>query len=89
MKASIVGRRLGRTRWAATSAKTVEGSIAFTVSVVACAWVLRLCNLVDPFSTVKYTMAIAISATLEALSVQNDNLTLPWYAWSLIVLMDV
>lgn len=50
---------------------------------------LRLCGLVDPFSTARYTLAISIGAMLEALSVQNDNLTMPWFVWSLIVLMDV
>ncbi|THH10893.1 hypothetical protein EW145_g1022 [Phellinidium pouzarii] len=87
--ASIVGRRVGRTRWSASSFKTIEGSIAFTVSIVACAWLLRLCGLVEPFDTIRYTTAISIAAVLEALSVQNDNLTLPWYMWSMQVFMGI
>ena len=48
--ASIVGKRVGKYRWSASSSKTVEGSIAFAVSVIACAWVLRVLGLAEPFS---------------------------------------
>ncbi|KAL5525875.1 hypothetical protein ACEPAG_7213 [Sanghuangporus baumii] len=87
--ASVIGRRVGRTRWSATSLKTVEGSTAFVVSVVMCAWLLRLCGLVEPFRTARYIVVASIAAILEALSVQNDNLTLPWYTWSMQVLVDI
>ena len=76
-------------RWSATSYKTFEGSAAFVISVVGSAWMLRLFGIVEPFSTIRYTAAISMAATLEALSVQNDNLTIPWYAWSMLVLMGV
>ena len=89
VQASIIGRRVGRYRWSPTSAKTIEGSLAFVVSVVFCAWLLRLCGLVEPFSTSRYIAVTACSAVLEALSVQNDNLTLPWYMWALQVISDV
>ncbi|KIJ52540.1 hypothetical protein M422DRAFT_43384 [Sphaerobolus stellatus SS14] len=79
--ASIVGRRLGRNRWSPSTPKTVEGSIAYTISVVFCAWLLRVCGLVPGFSVVWYTVAAGLSAMLEAVSVQNDNLTLPIYMW--------
>ncbi|KAI5122532.1 hypothetical protein M0805_005259 [Coniferiporia weirii] len=87
--ASIIGRRVGRNRWSASSFKTIEGSAAFTVSIVICAWLLRLCGIVDSFSTSRYAITVSIAAVLEALSVQNDNLTLPWYMWSIQVLMDI
>ena len=83
----MVGRRVGRIRWSAGSSKTVEGSAAFIVSVVACAWLLRLFGLVEAFDTIRYAAVITIAAVLEALSVQNDNLTLPWYTWSMQILM--
>ncbi|KAF4597454.1 hypothetical protein EYR40_007913 [Pleurotus pulmonarius] len=41
-------------------------------------------GLVEPFSTVQYTATVAISSVLEALSVQNDNLTLPLFMWSIL-----
>jgi len=48
--ASIVGKRVGRHRWSASSSKTVEGSVAFAVSVIACAWVMRVLGLTEQFS---------------------------------------
>jgi dolichol kinase len=48
--ASIIGKRLGRHRWSATTPKTLEGSAAFVVTVVGSAWVLRLCGLTEAFS---------------------------------------
>ncbi|KAJ3512879.1 hypothetical protein NLJ89_g3256 [Agrocybe chaxingu] len=80
--ASIVGRRLGIHRWSPTSSKTVEGSLAFVASVFTAALLLRLVGVVEAFSNVRYLFVAAISAVLEALSDQNDNLTLPLYMWS-------
>lgn len=48
--ASIVGKRIGRHRWSAISSKTIEGSVAFAMSVIACAWVLRVLGLTERFS---------------------------------------
>ncbi|KAI3613808.1 dolichol kinase [Moniliophthora roreri] len=87
--ASIVGKRVGIHRWSPTSSKTLEGSVAFTVSVVICAWVLRLFGIVEAFSTYRYAGVIGYSSVLEALSDQNDNLTLPLFAWSLSVLVGI
>jgi dolichol kinase len=39
--------------------------------------------------TLRYTLAVGLSSTLEALSAQNDNLTLPLYMWSILILSDV
>ncbi|KAF9237618.1 Fph type histidine kinase [Melanogaster broomeanus] len=86
--ASIVGKRIGRYRWSASSSKTVEGSAAFVVSLITCAWVLRLLGLTEDFSTVRYGVVVALSSLLEALSDQNDNLTLPLYMWSMLVVVD-
>lgn len=87
--ASIVGKRLGRHRWTSTTAKTMEGSAAFTVSVVGCAWVLRILGLTEDFSLIRYAVVAALSSVLEAFSVQNDNLTLPLYMWSMLAVVDV
>ncbi|KAG6330838.1 hypothetical protein ID866_8254 [Astraeus odoratus] len=48
--ASIVGKRFGKHRWFAGSPKTVEGSVAFVLSLVVCAWLLRIFRLVEEFS---------------------------------------
>ncbi|KAF7375160.1 Dolichol kinase [Mycena sanguinolenta] len=87
--ASIVGKQHGRHAWSPTTSKTLEGSAAFSVSVLASVWVLRLCGLVETFSTLLYALVIALAAVLEALSGQNDNLTLPLYTWSALTLVGV
>ena len=38
---------------------------------------------------IRYGAAAAVSSVLEAFSVQNDNLTLPLYMWSMLALVDV
>lgn len=38
--------------------------------------------------TVRYLTGVVVSALLEALSNQNDNLTLPLYMWSALVLAN-
>ncbi|KAJ7739314.1 hypothetical protein B0H14DRAFT_3515801 [Mycena olivaceomarginata] len=87
--ASIVGKHRGRHAWSPTTFKTLEGSAAFAASIVASAWVLRLCGLAEPFSTPLYLLVVALAAVLEALSDQNDNLTLPLYTWSALTLIGV
>jgi hypothetical protein len=56
IQASIIGKRVGRYRWSPTTSKTLEGSAGFTISVVASAWVLRLCGLVEEFSVSEFTV---------------------------------
>ncbi|KAF5367129.1 hypothetical protein D9758_003996 [Tetrapyrgos nigripes] len=85
--ASIVGKRIGFHRWSRTTSKTVEGSLAYTASIVLCAWILRLFGMVEKFSTLRYAIVIGVSSVLEALSDQNDNVTLPLFSWSLLTLM--
>ncbi|KAN0092831.1 hypothetical protein V8E55_003615 [Tylopilus felleus] len=87
--ASIVGKRVGKHRWSASSTKTVEGSVAFAVSVIACAWVLRVLGLTEQFSMGRYGVVAVLSSVLEALSEQNDNLTLPLYMWSMLLVVGV
>ncbi|KIY64571.1 hypothetical protein CYLTODRAFT_90406 [Cylindrobasidium torrendii FP15055 ss-10] len=87
--ASIVGKKIGTHRWSPSTPKTLEGSIAFAVSIIGSAWILRLFGLVDPFSTKRYTLIVSIGAALEAFSDQNDNLTLPLYLWSMLSLGDL
>lgn len=50
LQASIVGRRYGRRLWSTSSGKTVEGSVAFVVSVVSAVEVASLVGIVPPVS---------------------------------------
>lgn len=36
----------------------------------------------------RYIIAVVSCALLEAVSMQNDNLTLPLYMWSMLVLLE-
>ncbi|KZT07711.1 uncharacterized protein LAESUDRAFT_650931 [Laetiporus sulphureus 93-53] len=87
--ASIVGKRFGRHRWVATSGKTVEGSVALVASVVLSAWLLRVCGCAERFSVWRYTVVLMLGALLEGFSVQNDNVVLPLYVWTLLVFAEV
>ncbi|KAF9048592.1 hypothetical protein BJ165DRAFT_1526030 [Panaeolus papilionaceus] len=84
--ASLVGRRLGVHKWSPTTNKTVEGSVGFVVAVFVPTVLLRLFGHAEPFSTVRYVLVVVLSSILEALSDQNDNLTLPLYMWSMLVI---
>ena len=42
----------------------------------------------DSYQVVRYTFFVGLSSLLEAFSVQNDNLVLPMYMWSMLVLAD-
>ncbi|WWD01023.1 hypothetical protein V866_007961 [Kwoniella sp. B9012] len=87
--ASIVGRKIGRLRWTTSSGKTVEGSIAFLLSMLACSGSLWMLGVVDPFKPLPYTITTTLATLLEAFSDQNDNLILPMYGWALGTLLGV
>ena len=74
--ASIIGRQYGRFHWP-RSKKTVEGTVGFVASTVACAYLLRMCHLIEPFRVAPFTVVMTLLAMLEGLSEQNDNLVLP------------
>ena len=38
---------------------------------------------------IRYAVVAMLSSALEAFSVQNDNLTLPLYMWSMLAVVDV
>lgn len=80
---------MGRTRWTEGNPKTVEGSVAFLVTVLAANLVLRMFGAVEPFSITRYTGVLAIGCLLEAVSNQNDNLTIPLFIWSMTVFCNV
>jgi len=84
--ASVLGKRLGRNRWSPSNPKTGEGSIAFSLSVILSALFLRSLGLTEGFTVFRYASVVALSSLLEAFSVQNDNLILPVYLWSMVAL---
>jgi dolichol kinase len=84
-QASIVGRKFGRIRWTEGNPKTVEGSLAFFLSVVVSFLVLRVFGIVESFSIARYSIVLAAGCLLEAVSNQNDNLTIPVFIWSMTV----
>ena len=110
MQASIIGKKFGRHTWFDLN-KTVEGSIAFSVSVVACAQSLYLAGVVDTFRVSDsrlgaapetdwsitvilrdcqvwpYAFSATAAAFLEGWSLQNDNIVLPVYMWSLLAVL--
>jgi dolichol kinase len=89
LQASIVGRKMGHTRWTEGNPKTVEGSVAFLVTVLLSTLVLRMFGAVESFSIIRYTLVLAAGCLLEAVSNQNDNLTIPLFIWSMTVFFNV
>ncbi|SNX87634.1 related to SEC59 - Dolichol kinase [Melanopsichium pennsylvanicum] len=79
--ASIVGRRYGRMYWPGGSSKTVEGSLAFVMSIGVSAWMLRMMGWCEQFSWGKYVMVVVSLGVLEGVSDQHDNLVLPIFAF--------
>ncbi|PWN51226.1 hypothetical protein IE53DRAFT_299774, partial [Violaceomyces palustris] len=77
--ASIVGRRYGRLHWP-SSPKTVEGSMAFLLSILLSAWSLRSLGLCHHFDMARFSILVALLGLLEGVSDQNDNLVLPIFA---------
>nr|XP_018263518.1 dolichol kinase [Kwoniella dejecticola CBS 10117]OBR85676.1 dolichol kinase [Kwoniella dejecticola CBS 10117] len=85
--ASIVGRKIGTIRWTSSSGKTVEGSIAFLLSMLLSSGLLWVFGLVDTFKPIPYIATTTLATLLEAFSDQNDNLILPMYGWALGTLL--
>ncbi|CAE6382030.1 unnamed protein product [Rhizoctonia solani] len=86
--ASIVGKRLGVSIWFPSSSKTLEGTVAFAVSVFVCNWMVAA----REFTSVHIDhlgCAVILTSLLEAYSKQNDNLTIPLYLWCMMVLLPV
>ncbi|PKI85649.1 dolichol kinase [Malassezia vespertilionis] len=74
--ASIVGRQYGRYHWP-MSAKTIEGTAAFFISVLSSMFLLRILRMVEPFNVANMTIISLLLAFVEGVSEQNDNLILP------------
>ncbi|KAL1921008.1 uncharacterized protein VTP21DRAFT_11643 [Calcarisporiella thermophila] len=86
--ASIVGKRWGRHPWPQSN-KTVEGSAAFIGSVIATTAAIAWCLGIAWGSGewLRFTVVVLLTATIEAISRQNDNLFIPLYMFSLLSLV--
>ncbi|KAG9104968.1 hypothetical protein FRC06_002888 [Ceratobasidium sp. 370] len=86
--ASVVGRKMGFSRWFPSFSKTIEGTAAFAASVFICNWVIAA----REFPSIHLghmACAVMMTALLEAVTKQNDNLTIPLYMWCMLVLLPV
>ncbi|KAI7891798.1 uncharacterized protein EV154DRAFT_216684 [Mucor mucedo] len=96
--ASLVGKRYGRCRWPGTK-KTVEGTLAFIVAVFISSLLIMYSSAligVDDATRfvasagrsewLNYSLVITLTALLEAFSTQNDNIIIPLYMYTLVVL---
>jgi dolichol kinase len=97
--ASLIGKRFGQYRWPGTK-KTVEGTLAFIVAVFSSSFVIVYCSAlvgIDDATRfvasagrgewLNYSIVITLTALLEAFSTQNDNIIIPLYMYSLVVLV--
>ncbi|KAI8076897.1 uncharacterized protein BX664DRAFT_344201 [Halteromyces radiatus] len=95
--ASIVGKRFGRFQWPGTK-KTVEGTLAFIVTVYLSALIITYSSALislDGVSTIvasagrrewiQYLLVVTMTGLLEAFSFQNDNIIIPLYMYALVV----
>ena len=104
LQASILGKRLGGTRWPGTN-KTLAGTLAFVASIYFSARLLVLIGLLRtlfgrPFlssneisspsgKTSRYLLCVTLTGLLEATSTQNDNLVIPIFFWACQSLFEV
>ncbi|KAG8746603.1 hypothetical protein FRC12_014248 [Ceratobasidium sp. 428] len=86
--ASIVGRKIGFSRWFPSSNKTIEGTAAFAASVFIFNWIIAAQEF-PSIHLAHLACAVVMTALLEAVSKQNDNLTIPLYMWCMLVLLPV
>ncbi|EDW48165.1 dolichol kinase [Drosophila sechellia] len=83
--ASVVGSKLGRNKWGRSS-RSLEGTIAFVVSILMAVWLLAISGLVA-MSQAKWfaTIFAALnSALVEAFTDQVDNLVLPLIFYTIV-----
>ncbi|XP_064542989.1 dolichol kinase [Drosophila montana] len=76
--ASVLGSKYGRNKWA-NSSRSLEGTVAFVLSVLLSVWLLQLSGVLD-MSQAKWfaTLFAALNTALvEAFTDQVDNLVLP------------
>ncbi|KAI9258759.1 hypothetical protein BDA99DRAFT_100816 [Phascolomyces articulosus] len=98
--ASLVGKRLGRHRWPGTK-KTVEGTMAFVVAVYVSSLLIMYASALIGISSASHYVTLVgrgewgsffitslLTGLLEAFSSQNDNIMIPLYIYSMILLQQ-
>ncbi|KAJ3189480.1 hypothetical protein HDU85_003111 [Gaertneriomyces sp. JEL0708] len=84
--ASVCGKRFGRIHWPGTS-KTVEGTLAFILSISTALLVSSTLDIVAIDSWATIMICVTLSSLLEAFSDQNDNLIIPLYTFGMLHLL--
>ena len=81
--ASWFGSKFGQSKWP-NSRRSQEGTVAFIVACLASVWWLTKLGVVIEHSTMKVTLAIVLTALVEAFTSQVDNLVLPLFMYVLL-----
>ncbi|XP_017044635.1 dolichol kinase [Drosophila ficusphila] len=83
--ASVVGSKLGRNKWGKSS-RSLEGTIAFVVSILLAVWLLEISGLVAMTQAKWFATIFAAlnSALVEAFTDQVDNLVLPLIFYTIV-----
>ncbi|KAI9492568.1 hypothetical protein BDB00DRAFT_827981 [Zychaea mexicana] len=98
--ASLVGKKFGRYRWPGTK-KTIEGTIAFVIAVYVSSVLIMYASALLGISSASHYVTSAgrgewgsfiitalLTGLLEAFSSQNDNIMIPLYIYSMILLQQ-
>ncbi|XP_052101569.1 dolichol kinase-like [Mytilus californianus] len=83
--ASVIGSKIGRFKWPGSS-KTIEGSLASLVTQIVTLYCLRWTGKVESSWTFITLIAVTITTVLEAVTTQIDNLVLPLFLYTILLL---
>ncbi|XP_076104228.1 dolichol kinase-like isoform X1 [Mytilus galloprovincialis] len=83
--ASVIGSKIGRVKWPGSS-KTVEGSLASLLSQIVTLYCLQYTGKVESSWTFITLIAVTITTVLEAVTTQIDNLVLPLFLYTILLL---
>ncbi|XP_017125026.1 dolichol kinase [Drosophila elegans] len=83
--ASVVGSKLGRNKWGKSS-RSLEGTIAFVVSILLAVWLLQITGLLAMTQAKWFATIFAAlnTALVEAFTDQVDNLVLPLIFYTIV-----
>ncbi|XP_063435942.1 dolichol kinase-like [Mytilus trossulus] len=83
--ASIIGSKIGRVKCPGSS-KTVEGSLASLVSQIITLYFFQYSGKVESSLTFITLVAVTMTTILEAVTTQIDNLVLPLFLYTILLL---
>ncbi|KAI9295502.1 hypothetical protein K502DRAFT_364926 [Neoconidiobolus thromboides FSU 785] len=83
--ASIIGKKFGKTKWVGSN-KTIKGTVGFILALLASFLLIepQICWQIERLFAI--ILISVLNGLLEAWSYQNDNLILPLYLFSTILL---